>query len=440
MGELLVAVDDPLRDPFLNPAIKGDRRLRLSVTPTIYGDKRETVQGRTLPFSAVITGTDWFGTLAFALQELEDNPKEVFSLPSELKGAVEGGEPRRNTFAVGSIGRRLGPRASLGLKLAYGELELLDGERRLYPSALALSQAGEIRAVTLGAAYAPKEDHFLRATLTNSLVEMEHEGTGWRRRASDIPGIPGPAELWSWTDGSRSEVWEGRVHYTLTIPRERLRLTAMASLQRRDQSRIPGYDLVHIPFDPGSTTLGEVGLGWDAVGPLFRLAIEVGVSPGSAETRILADSTLSSNGTTLQRGDPAFSHDFRFTNWWATAGVDVPLGPGGFQLGLGALGHRFRLEQRDHLRGEDHEYKISWTEWVPSLGVRVVMRGVEMGYALRLINRGTAPCDPHSYRSLCRTMPVPYHFTGLRVAPTLPEDLPDFSLTTHQLTVSVPLG
>jgi len=156
--------------------------------------------------------------------------------------------------------------------------------------------------------------------------------------------------------------------------------------------------------------------------------------------RILADSALSLNGTTLEPGDPAFSHDFRFTNWWATAGVDVPIGSGGFQLGLGALGHRFRLEQRDHLREEDHEYKVSWTEWVPSLGVRVEMWGVEMGYALRLINRGTAPCDPHSYRSLCRTMPVPYHFTGLRVAPTLPEDLPDFSLTTHQLTVSVPLG
>jgi hypothetical protein len=440
MGELLVAADDPLRDPFLNPAIKGDWPLRFSLTPTIYRDKRKTVQGRTFPFAALIAGNIWFGTFAFALQELEEAPKEIFSLPSELNGVVDAEEPSRNTYLLGSIGRRIGSKVSFGLKLAYGELELLDGERRLHPSALALSQAGETRTVTLGTTYTPKPDHSFRATLSNSLVEMEHEWTGWRRRASEIPGIPGPAELWSWTDGSRFEAWEGRVHYTLSIPRERLRLTAMASLRKRDQSRVPGYDLVHIPFDPGSTTIGEFGLAWDAVGPLFRLAIEAGVSPGSAETTILADSAQSLNGTTLQPGDPAFGHDFRFNNWWATAGVDVPIRSGGFQLGLGARGHRFRLDQRDHLRGEDHEYKISWTEWMPSLGVRAVIWGVEMGYAVRLINRGTAPCDPHSYRSRCRPWPVPYHFTGLRVAPTLPEDLPDFSFTTHQLTVSVPLG
>ena len=92
------------------------------------------------------------------------------------------------------------------------------------------------------------------------------------------------------------------------------------------------------------------------------------------------------------------------------------------------------------MRAEDHDRNVSWREWVPSAGGRISIGQVELGYSVRLVNKGTSPCEWFSFRNSCQTMPVPYHFTGLRVAPTEPEILPDFRVTTHQLTLSMPLG
>ena len=442
MGGLPIALDDPLGDPFNNPAVRGKKPLRVSLTPTAYGDQQGTIGGYSFPLSLVLSGSRWFGTLAAALQSLEDDPKEVFSVPSGLKEELEEKKNGRNRYILASIGRQLGPATNIGLKVVYADLGILDGERRLYPSALSLSQTGHARTVTMGAEQGFREHQTVRVTVSNSHLAMSHGVTGWRRPTSDLPGQELlPPELWTREGGSRSDVWEGTLRYSVLIPGRSVRIGAMASVWARDQSRVPRYDWVHIPRDPGTSTIGELGVGVQTVGRLMRLALEVAVAPGTAHTLLLSDSTIMrGDGTTIQPGDPILDNDFRFRNWRAGVGADVPVGRGGFQVGLGLHRYSFRLRQRDLVWGEDHDAGVSWTELVPSIGGGVGIGPVEVGYSLRLVNRGFSPCADYSYRTSCQRVPVRYHFTGMRAAPTLPDDLPDFRLTSHQLTFSIPVG
>ncbi len=442
MGGLPIALDDPLGDPFDNPAVRGKEPLRVFLTPAAYGDSRGTMGGYSFPLSLVLSGSSWFGTLAAAVQSLEDDPREVFSVPSGLKEGLEREKNGRNRYILASIGRQLGPGTSIGLKLAYADLGILDGERRLYPSALSVSQTGRARTVTLGAQQRFRERHTVRVTVSNSHLAMSDEVTGWRRLPSDIPGAELlPPELWIREEGSRSDIWEGTVRYSVQIPDRSVRFGAMASVWARDQSRVPKYDWVHVPRDPGTSTMGELGVGVETVGRPMRLAMEIAVAPGTGHTLLLSDSTImGGDGTTIQPGDPILNNDFRFRNWRAGVGAEVPFRKGGFQVGLGLHRYSFRLKQRDLVWEQDRDADVSWTELVPSIGGWVEIGRVEVGYSLRLVNRGFSPCEDYSYRTSCQGVPVRYHFTEMRVAPTLPDDLPDFRLTSHQLTVSLPVG
>jgi hypothetical protein len=70
----------------------------------------------------------------------------------------------------------------------------------------------------------------------------------------------------------------------------------------------------------------------------------------------------------------------------------------------------------------------------------MVFGPLEAGYSLHLTNRGSSPCADYSYRTSCQGVPVPYYATGLKVAPTHPDDVPDFRVTTHHVILSVPVG
>ena len=65
---------------------------------------------------------------------------------------------------------------------------------------------------------------------------------------------------------------------------------------------------------------------------------------------------------------------------------------------------------------------------------------MHLGYAVSFMARGSAPCETHSYRSFCKLEPTDYHKSHIRVAPTDPDNLPDYRLTTHSFTVGFQLG
>ena len=114
MGNVSIALDDMLLDPFMNPA-KGaliDESIFLG-TPTFYGISNESGAGRSLPVTALFRSERGFGAFSFALQQLESGQRQDFIFFAN--DVIWAGPEQRlseasatNLYVNGTVGTELG--------------------------------------------------------------------------------------------------------------------------------------------------------------------------------------------------------------------------------------------------------------------------------------------------------------------------------------------
>ena len=158
MGGVTLALDDALGDSWDNPA-KGVlvRESVLLASPTFYGLSGDNGGARSFPVAALLRGSRWFGGLAFALQQVQNERSTptfssfAFDIWAPSSAELLSDRSARNVYARGFVGARLGEGSwSVGLGLSAAGLHAVDGVDLLYANAQRIAQHGSTADVRVG--------------------------------------------------------------------------------------------------------------------------------------------------------------------------------------------------------------------------------------------------------------------------------------------------
>jgi hypothetical protein len=436
MGSVRVAIDDPLLDPFTNPA-RGAAvdELRIFVLPTVYSETNNTLGGRSLPIAAVIPGRHVFGGFAFAMQQV-DNPNRWGWVPWQGDQSVFQENSSSNVYVQGTLGARLGRATSIGASYYHADLDAVDAVNLLYGQSIAIDQDGSVGEARVGLAHDLGGERRLDAVVLRSDVDMTHDVLyqEWSWVASE-PLV----RSWNELNQDRTITWGAHLRYTQPLGTQGARIGFIATGSTKSHPKIPNYNVVNIPRDPGNSTAFNFGVGLSKLTAATAYSMELIFEPGRSHTWAYADTAVTTPGGVIQPGEKTVDNQFRYGNWNLAAGVQHETDRAGFQLGIRVHQTRYSLEQHNFLADTLRNTDERWIEWSPSWGG--VLKFAD--FDLRYTGRFTAKGSPDAvFRGGVDVMMADAPGLGVDfvVGPTGPVSLPEFRVTMHRLMVSVPFG
>ena len=363
MGGVSIALDDPLLDPFVNPAKGASLQGRHFFTSlSTYGVSNEGSSGRSFPIGYLIGSDRWFGGGTYTFQQLL--PVIPSSGWEEWAQRLNNGKPLRNSYFSGFIGRRLdNDRAAIGFSMTRAALSAVEGVSLLYAGCDEIEQNGTYRDYRLGLTGQLEGERSYELMLLHTRYHMVHDV----RYGS----------VWSGTiEQNHDDSRMTGLHAGYTRPSEydpELRVGFALSLNVKDMPKIPEYELpvgtsavaAAIPRDPGLTWAWNLGAGLSKhTGPLtfgVELVFEPVKSNTWAETE---DGVHDYLGRWIPPGGKTIENTFKFSNMHLRLGFDrEDTGVVGFQLGMQLSLIEYTLAQIDNIAGDFREEREGW--WVP---------------------------------------------------------------------------
>jgi hypothetical protein len=444
MGGVGIALDDPLSAPFTNPA----RALQqgpasVYATPTFYGESNRSVGGRSLPISALFAGQRLHGGFLVALQQVNDPPRRFAPFLDEGRNFLD--NARNNTYLFGSLGGRIGERTTVGASVYHADLGAVDGVNLLYGQAAGIAQDGGLLELRLGFEHDFGEERRLEGTVTNTRLDMTHDVryVEWRwecdrsRPPQDQPGCMTPTvRSWDERNEDRTVTWGTNLRYSQAID-EVSRFGFLIAGSTKNHPKIPNYNIVNIPRDPGNSTVFNFGAGVSHVDGPVSAGLDVIFEPGRSHTWAFADSvTKLPSGAELQPGDKTVDNRFTFRNTSIGLGVQREGERFGFQLGLRLRTVSYSLEQQNFLAERTRDTDESWMEWAPSWGALARLGALDLRYTGRFTAKGFPPL----FSRWAEEVASPDVGVDFVVGATEPVAMPDYRVTVHRISLSMPLG
>jgi hypothetical protein len=447
MGGLSVAYDDPLGEAFGNPA-KGVRLrgTRLIAAPTAYNGSGVEVAGQTLPLSLTLGGGRWFGTATVALQQLETPSSQQFWwMPVATQSLLED-DAGTNAYLAGSLGTKLDDRTAVGVSVYQADLDAIDGVGQLYANSMSISQSGSITDFRAGLLRELGGERRLEGMVGRSEVDMTHDVVyvNWLPWDPARPNDPRTTTRLE-KNLDHTITWSGSVRYTAPTSDPGVRYGLVLIGNTKSHPKIPNYDLVQIPRDPGNSAIFGLGAGITSQQGGTMIGAELLLQPGNSHTWAFADSVTTTPGGTLQVGDKTVDNEFRFANWTMALGLDHQWRTAGVQLGLRVNRYGYHLDQENYLEDRSVETDEDWIEWSPSFGGNLKLGRAELMYTGRWVAKGfDYPNRWFGWGGGRDVINAPGAFESggndFLIAPTRPADMPDFRVMTHRFTVVVPLS
>jgi hypothetical protein len=448
MGGVSIALDDPIGMPFSNPARRlATGRGAVYATPTFYGESNGSVGGRSLPISVLFAGERLHGGFAVALQQVNDPPQRWIPFTDGSRNLLD--NARNNTYLLGSLGGRLGERTSVGLSLFRADLGAVDGVNLLYAQSAGLSQDGDLLELRLGFAHDLGEERRLEGTVTNTRLDMTHDVhyVEWRWLCDPArPQPPGQppcnqptVRSWDERNEDRTVTWGTNVRYSQPLD-EVTRIGFLVAGSTKAHPKIPNYNIVNIPRDPGNSTVFNLGVGVSHHEGPISAGLDVIYEPGRSHTWAFADSvTRLPSGATLQPGDKTVDNEFSFDNTSIALGLGREGERFGFQLGLRLRQISYSLDQQNFLAERVRETEESWMEWTPTWGAVARLGALELRYTGRFTAKGFPPLR-WGVVAVEDAMAAEGPGVDFVVGATEAVSLPDYRVTVHRITLAMPLG
>ncbi|KAA3610765.1 MAG: hypothetical protein D8M58_21225 [Calditrichaeota bacterium] len=439
MGNVSVAIDDPLLDVFNNPA-KGNRitGLTLFFQPTFYTVSNNLGGARTLPGTLFIKRGDWFSVISASFQQLEaanlTNPNRF-----TFQDSKPGDRYSTNRYAFFSIGTKLPwENFSVGGSLYWSDLSAVGGVDLLYNQSTNISQNGDIYELRGGLFYEDDYSSFELVGLYNN-YEMLHEVTYrdffWRE------------DINVWAEDMRIEnnldhtdTYGAHVAYKEKINKEGPQIGAMATVNWKTHPKIPNYEIMNIPRDPGNTWAYNFGIGIGVENEKTRFGLDFIFEPVWSNTWANAEEEIDlGNGRKILPGQKTIENNFTFNNWIGRIGINKIYSSYDFSAGLEINSRRYNLDQFDYIQQSNRSQEENWTEYTWSWGIALHFSRFNLRYNGRLITGSGIPSINQGWGWVT--------FDNARMAASDIIAAPAGSLTTdfqkvftHQFVIQIPLS
>lgn len=458
MGGVGLALPDTLGDPFSNPATGS--RIRESVffgSPTFYGISDRNGSGRSLPIGALFSGTRWFGGGALALQELKGAdrdragpafldvaPWSSWGWPLPDPGQDLSEASARNLYAFGLVGVRIPEQGlSIGISGSYSDLGAVDGVELLYAQAQQIHQSGYASDLRIGILKEWEDGRALEFILLKNRVRMRHDVTYLNIIWEPIPPDEFARPQWqtrSEKNLDHTDTWGVHLAYRRPINPNGWDIGWALTANRKDHPKIPNYEIQNIPRDPGNTRAYALGVGIAKTGRPARFAADLFLEPIRSETWAdAASDTTDVNGKLIPVGEKTMENEFLFTNALIRTGASWEYERATFRAGLQVRSISYELDQFDRIQVTRRNQDESWMEWTPSIGASVELSGVSLSWVTRFTAGTGRPGTRWTATRMDEaTGAVPLSNEFL-VAPAGPLTLQDARVTTHQLSIVIPM-
>lgn len=371
-GGASIAADDELLDPFTNPAkgysVEG---LRVLSAPQIYSVSMERGtgegSGRSLPLGVLVKNGDIFGGLYWARQELSTDQNERFGVSPTIfaNSAFASDDPESNTYTYAMLGTAI-PSMDIviGASAIWGELNSVEGVNLLFPQSPKVLQNGSLSQYRVGLTRAMEDDQQFDAVLVRSVFKMRYD-VGSSTTPMDgriVPMVQFNPEY------DQTNLWGLELKYTRPLA-DNFRFGALLTTNWKEHPKIPNYDLMSIPRDPGNSTAYNLGLGLHKTIDYSYFAVDLIYEPITTTTWAESDRAIPlSNGDFFPAGMKTVENFFDFSNWIGRIGFRAGSTASAFQAGLQVHAISYDLEQINHIQRSKRNQSEDWAEWTISAG------------------------------------------------------------------------
>jgi len=440
MGNVSIALDDPLLDPFVNPA-KGYRiqGMQLISSPIIYSISDHNGSTRTMPVSALAHVKNWFMALSTSLQEIKQGGPSDGVMPTWYRFEPLSERSLNNFYYHASLGRNIiNDHTALAIRLFQAKLNGIDGVQMLYPGSQGLKQFGKIIDLRLGFISTIKNVHTIEALLLHNRFNMTHE-VAYETWTDDIL-----IDRWMpvrkvETNLDHSRTWGLHLGYIYNLPQYGWKIGTILTLNRKTHPKIPNYELMRIPRDPGNSFAYNFGLGFSKhFEDKTIFGMDIIYEPIWSNTWANAESaTATRTGQYIPAGGKTIDNDFWFSNKIFRFGFSTENERVVFQLGLQIHTISYRLKQYDYVAERLRSQSEHWVEWVPGWGFAVKLKHLRIKYQGR-ITFGTGRPGIANF-STAEDLDYAKSADFL-LAPAGALSLADVHVLTNQIIISMPIG
>lgn len=436
MGNVSIALDDTLGDAFVNPAkavrIQGNQVFML---PAFYRISNGNGSAQTLSLGGLTTSGSWFGGLGVGIQDMS----QASGRSNLLKD-----ESTNNNYFWAHGGTKLSENTSLGVRFYWASLGAMDGVDLLYPRSRRIDQDGYLLDARLGLLMETGSRGEFEALLLYSRTDMTHEVfyddfiAFWNVNSLTTTDITGQHRVEENLD--RTNTMGMHLGYNQEVGDEDWKLGGIFTMNYKTHPKIPNYELMNIPRDPGNTWAFDVGIGTSHTSEEdFTFGADLIIEPIWSNTWVEAQEDILDPETStvlVAEGEKTIENDFAFFN----SAVKTGLGWRGDKMlwegGIRAKTFRYRLKQWDYINQTFRRQREHWTEWTFSMSVGAFFKDIAIKYT-GLLTTGTGQPGTANFvwgaQSFSATAGGDFIF-----APEGDLVLENATVLTHQFTVTVP--
>jgi hypothetical protein len=442
MAGVGIALNDTVLDPFVNPA-KGSRvrETHVFAAPVYYNVSENAGSGTTVSAGAAVAGR-WFASGTVALQQLKRGDQFFGPVPlwdSFVRPDALSARSATNKYGFLSLGTQLPGDWTVAASGFFADLNAVDGVEHLYAMASAIQQSGDIKDLRLGVTRPLGQGGTFEALGLYRRFDMRHDVTY-------VDWVLVDSTTWEWEQQVRTEVnldktdtWGGHLGYQQPVGQNGWRVGGILTGNWKSHPKIPNYEIMNIPRDPGNSVAFELGVGIaKAAGPT-TFGVDIVYQPGSSDTWALAEEPVETvSGDSIRAGEKTVENEFSFSNALVNMGVTREIGPAALQLGLSLRSYDYHLDQWDHVAEESRRQDEQWMEWVPSWGARIQLGDLEIRYIGR-VTTGTGRPGV-AWDGFVAERAIDFSAANdILLAPSGPLTLQDVTVLTHQFSLSIPM-
>ena len=455
MGGVSIALDDPLLDPFINPARgAGIGGSQVFGSPMFYDITHGDGSARSLPLGALLYSPRWFGGGLMALQQIVAPQGTTFSPGPVLAGATVpypydanllSDRVRRNLYAFAYVGRTLNDgRTTLAASVFWGGLNAMDGVDQLYPGSQAIDQYGHVVDYRLGFLRDLGDGRSLSLLALHDRVTMTQDVTYTYYALLPCPVPPDTLPSTCPAPQTRTDhnldwtrTWGLHARYQQPLTSTGWRIGAIITGNYKTHPHIPDYAVMDVPRDPGHSWAFDIGPG-----------IARSQGPTTFGMDVVFEPIWSHTWASSTTGDSVTATDNRFTfsNVIMRVGVAQEVRPVQLQLGMAVSSIDYVMHQdvttstpTSGPQVSQRRLHESWMEWTPTWGLSVEFPGLSLRYVGRLTTGTGRPGVASGWRALAGGVAVPLAGGDYVVAPAGPLTLQDATVITNQLSVVLPI-